>query len=403
MTGAKVNFNFSGSVIFVPFSGSGNVTANVTVKNRVKFSSPTSGPQEGQLLFTVTTESVTISNVSVSISGVPAIITNVASDLVNTIFSGIIQNQLKALVQNVVSVAMDPFKYVTTVVNQVIEKTYQATKKIKSAVVHTVEGVTAYFQADIVPSGAATGPALPEYVSGAGTMSSFGATVPGTGATYHWGVAMKTDALNAMLAKLTSGGFMSGDYDSFATQLGLSFGAIPFTAAELSAWLPTAGFERLPASQIVKVVLDPKVAPVLKGDATDPKFGAEIAGMKAKFITKAPGSQIDIEYFRLELEFKLSLNVKKASKEKFEVEILSEEENSKISKSMPGAKKSAAAAGGKKFAEILTPIFLRGFGKLPLPGYSKSAAAPFSGQLKAAPLGGKAGLGSWNKFQNVPD
>jgi hypothetical protein len=273
-----------------------------------------------------------------------------------------------------------------------LEKVYSQAIQCTS-VQHSSLGVTAYAKSDLTPDSAATGPALAYYVAGEGPLPSFGATVPGTGGPFHWAAGVRVDGLNALLAKLTQGGFANGNYDALATQLGLAFGAIPFTAAELAEWLPTAGFERLPASQIVKVILSPKLAPFVKGDVSEAKLTSELAGVKARFITQAPGSQVDVELLTLELYSRAILKVEKASQMKLELSIESTLEKSRIVKGMPTAKESAAKSGGEKFSEILTPLVLRGLQKLALLGYLSSV------QLKVGPLGGKAGVASWNVFQ----
>jgi hypothetical protein len=175
---------------------------------------------------------------------------------------------------------------------------------------------------------------------------------------------------------------------------------VPFTAAELAAWLPTAGFERLPAAQIVKVLLEPTVAPVVKGSASEAKLKAEFEGVKAKFITKAPGSNVDVEFLKLQMSAKSQFKVDKASNKKLELSMESKIEKAAPVKGMPGMKKEAAKAGAEKFSEILTPLLQRALGKLAVPGYAGAGGFPFSQQKAVAPQG--AAVAAWSKFSATP-
>jgi hypothetical protein len=407
LTNVTVNMNLSGNVGIATYSTPASAKADVTLKYQVKFFVPTLGPDKGKLLTSTTAEFVTISNVSLDLGTTPSLIDGFVSTLVNSVLNGFVQNQLNTYVLSAVDTSVVDLEFLDTTFTVPLEKDYSQTNVFTLAE-HSSLGVTAYAESDLTPGSAPTGPALEFYDAGEGPLATFGSTVPGTGGPYHWAVGMRIDALNSLLAKLAKGGFANGDYDALASQLGLDFGAIPFTAAELAVWLPTAGFERLPPSQIVTVILSPKLAPFVKGDPLEAELTSELAGVKARFVTQAPGSQFDVELLTLELYSKAVLKVEKASQKKLELSVESTLEKSKIVKGMPTAKQPAARSGGEKFSEILTPLVLRGLQNLSLPGYEMAGGYAGSVQLKTGPLDGIptgrteppiAGWASWNKFQ----
>ena len=284
-----------GSVLFVTFNTTGSVSATITMKSHVKFTTPTTGPNAGLLQFSVTTENPQISNLSINLGSIPGVITNVVSGFVNTIYTSLAQGVLKSAIQSVVNLAMVPFNLQLDNISVNLGALYKQSILFTS-VAHSTDGVTAVAKMDLTPNLPPTGPNLPEYLAGEGPLDPFGATIPGIGGTYNWGTAITVDGLNALLAKYTNGGIINITFEELAQQIGQVFGSVVFTAQELAQILPTAGFERLPPLQIVKVKLEASVAPIVKGNPNDSILALEFAGVKAKFLTIAPGSAFEVEF-----------------------------------------------------------------------------------------------------------
>jgi hypothetical protein len=399
ITNAKVNLHFSGSVLFVTFNTTGSVSATITMKSHVKFTTPTTGPNAGLLQFNVTTENPQISNPSINLGSIPGVITNVVSGFVNTIYTSLAQGVLKSAIQSVVNLAMVPFNLQLDNISVNLGALYKQSILFTS-VAHSTDGVTAVAKMDLTPNLPPTGPNLPEYLAGEGPLDPFGATIPGIGGTYNWGTAITVDGLNALLAKYTNGGIINITFEELAQQLGQVFGSVVFTAQELAQILPTAGFERLPPLQIVKVKLEASVAPIVKGNPNDSILALEFAGVKAKFLTIAPGSAFEVEFLTLLLETKGTLK-EELSGPKFNPKLQEKTPAAKLGKGMPTAKKKEMneGAGGRQFADPLAALVEKALQKITLPGYTNPGGFISKPPEKVGPMGGKKAVGAWVKFQ----
>ncbi|MBL8694157.1 MAG: hypothetical protein JNJ88_08690 [Planctomycetes bacterium] len=386
-----IPMSFWGTLFGIGWSSTGYLRADlVTIKTNATFPIV-----NGALTVSLSPAQISISGFSYDVSGIPF---DIDQAFTGTVYDAAL-SALNSAIQPMLSEVLGSGFAIDFTDTQfgLLNKLYSLQLRFES-VTHTTSGVSATangYLASLLPP---TGPSLPVFVSSGAPLPTFGTTAPG-GAAYHVGTGARVDALNLFLSRLASSGLANQHLDTIASAYALGFGETPFQAQELAQILPSAGFELLPPTQLVRVKLTPTVAPVVSVNSSGPALlHAEFPGVRFEFRTTVPGSLTDVPILSLMLDVQgqLTTNLNPATSA-LAVGVQSLTVNATLLSGLPSVDLLALGQGIQQVGSVLGSLLAGALTEFTLPSFDFDGVAVVP--IAMGPFGGTSGAAAWTLLQ----
>ncbi|MFN0207265.1 MAG: hypothetical protein ACKVS6_13250 [Planctomycetota bacterium] len=383
-----INMNFWGTLFTVPWSTTGYIRADlVTLTSNATFPI-----QNGKLTVALSPAQIAISGFSYDVSNIPFDIDQAFTGTVYDAALSALQSAVDPLLESVLSSGFEVD--LTHVGFELLGKSLDLNIPFET-VSYSTQGISATASGFVTNLSPSTGPALPNYISGAGALANFGTTTP-AGASYDVGTGTRTDALNLFLARLTQAGVFTTNLLNISSAFGLPLGSAPLTANDLASILPSAGFELLPPGQIINIVFSPKVAPIAKVLTSGPANAhLDFPGVRVDFLTKPFLGSTEVPILSLMLDLRADLTTG-FNGSALNLAVSTIDVNATLLSGLPSVDLISLGSGIQQVGSVLGSALAGALGEFTLPTFDFNGVV--ISPISVGPFGGSSGLAAWTQF-----